>query len=342
MTSRKEVRLRPLAEDERPRLFTFYRETLRASERVIRLYEWRLRGRPASGGVETYVAEREGQLVGAVNAVPVRLSSRGEVFEAVWQQDSIVHPDARGQGIGSRLISYAASQSPIALAKGTVKPMYRLRKRAGFTDVPRDTYLLKPTKPFPGGRRASLKRRALFPAFWLAGQLTKRVPTRLQTVEIDRFDASFDRLAEALKERRSLRVYKPSAYLNWRYFTCPIRRYRVYAALRAAEPAGAAVLRTDGNSSEDAWIVDLILDEGDTRVAHTLLNVVSRRLGESAASAARTFATSPRLRRLLILRGFLPTSETPHFTYLVADDRRFPSGCTWSFLHGDGDTELLD
>lgn len=339
MTS--DVQFRPLRTDERGRLFAFYRDTLRDPERVITLYEWRLDGLPHSGSIRTCVAEREGRLVGAMNAVPARLSSDGEIFEAAWQQDSIVHPDVRGEGIGSRLTAYTARQSPIALAKGTVEPMYRLRKRMGFADVPNDTYLLRPLTPLPRGAKTSLKRRALFPALWLAGRMSRRLPTPLETVEIDRFDASFDRLADALARRADLRAHKPAGYLNWRYFTCPIRRYRVFAALRAGEPAGAVVLRGTETPDEDAWIVDLIVDETDSRAVHALVNVTFEALARSEASALRAFASCPRTRRVLLVRGFVATSETPHFTYHLADGRA-PVARTWIFSHGDGDTELLN
>lgn len=342
MTSQDDLRLRPLAADETERLFSFYRETLGNAEHVITLYEWRLRGRPSSGGIDTYVAERKGRLLGAMNAVPTRLSGWGELFQAAWQQDSIVHPEARGRGVGSRLTSYAARRAPIALAKGTVEPMYRLRKRAGFRDVPGDTFLVRPLRPLPGGPESSLKRRVLFPVLWLAGRISQRVPTRLETTEIERFDADFDRLADKLARRPGLRLYKPSGYLNWRYFTCPVRNYRVFATLREGEPSGAVVLRTDQDPGRDAWIVDLILDETDRQTAHTLVNAALNELGGSGAPGVRTFATCPRLRRLLLLRGFVPTSDTPHFTYHVVAKDESPPKDPWCFFHGDADTELLD
>lgn len=341
MSPNDDVELRRLGPEEKDRLFAFYRQTMDSAERVIALYEWRLSGRPDSGGVDTFVAVIEGRIVGAMNAAPIRLSSEGELLEAAWQQDSIVHPNARGRGIGSRLVSYAAAQTPIALAKGTVEPMYRLRKKAGFADVPRDTFLLRPTTPLPGSN-ASSKRRVLFPALWLAGRIASNVPTGLETTEIARFDASFDGLAETLAERTELRVYKPSGYLNWRYFNCPVRSYRVYAAVRGGEPAGAIVLRTDEDRRRDEWIVDLVVDETDSFLVQALLNVALRVTAGSPAPAVRTFATSPRLRRLLVLRGFVPTSETPRFTYhLSVPGSTSPAGC-WNFFHGDGDTELLD
>lgn len=339
MTPESNVRLRPLAADETERLFSFYRETLRSAERVIALYRWRLEDPARSGGVDTYVAEEEGRLIGAMSLVPATLSCGGEFFDAAWYADSIVHPDARGRGVGSRLLSYTAGQAPITLAKGTVEAMYRLRKRAGFMDVPGDTFLLRPLSPRVPSPKASLKRRILFPALWLAGRVSRRFPTGLDAVEIEHFDSVFDGIADALAETPDLRFYKPSGYLNWRYFACPTRRYRVFAALREGEPAGAVVLRINKRAGEDAWIVDLILDEADNQVAHSLVNVTLRTLAGSDACTVRTFATSPRLRRLLMLRGFLPTSDTPHFTYHVAEGKGFADS-TWSFFHGDCDTEL--
>lgn len=342
MSLADDAQLRRLAPNEQEHLFAFYRETLKSAERVIALYRWRLEDPDSSGGIDTYVAEEGGRFMGAMSLVPTRLSCNGRLFEAAWYADSIVHPDARGRGIGSRLLSFTAAEAPITLAKGTVEPMYRLRKRAGFVDVPRDTFLLRAMTPLPRGERVSFKRRTMFPALWLAGRISTRLPSQLDTVEIDRFDAGFDHLADALAQAPNLRFYKPSGYLNWRYFTCPIRRYRVFAALREGEPAGAVILRTAPRPGTDAWIVDLVLDESDGQVAHSLLNVAFEKLGRSRASAVRTFVTCPRLRRLLRLRGFFSASNTPHFTYHLTPDARLPRSYAWSFFHGDCDTELVD
>lgn len=342
MTSGDELRLRRLLPEELERLFSFYRETLPSAERVITLYRWRIEDPTSSGGVDTYVAEGDGRLLGAMSLVPVRLTSRGEFLDAAWYTDSVVHPAVRGRGIGSRLLDHTAVQAPITFAKGTVEPMYRLRKRAGFRDVPRDRYLLRPMTPVPRDTAASLKRKALFLPLWLVGRISRRIPARLETVELYRFDTSFDRLADQVAERPGPRPYKPSDYLNWRYFRCPVRTYRVFAALREGRSAGAIVLRIDEGTSHDAWIVDLVADDTDRAVVHALLKRACEEAVRGGVPTIRTFATSPRVRQLLWLHGFVSTRETPRFTYHVAPTGAALAAEEWSFFHGDCDTELLD
>jgi GNAT superfamily N-acetyltransferase len=343
MTTRPELRFAEIGLDETAELFQFYLSTLPHAERIRTLYQWRLAGTDADVGIRTVVARDESEIVGALSMVPFQLGQRGARIEAAWQYDTVVAPRQRGRGIARQLVDISAADFPLVAAKGTQPVMYGLRKRMGFEDVPRSTYLLLALSPL--SRSGSLRKRLAIPFFFI-GSLARRAArssSSLRTRVVPAFDRDFEALCQTIGQGEESTPVKTRDYLNWRYTRCPDRSYMIVRAEdHTGSLRGGAVIRPNPGAYQDGWLVDMIVDVQDQEGQRALLDACIRELRRSKASCVRTFSTSPGIRRVLVERGFLDTGITPRFTFRAATPLGSFQPETWNFWHGDGDTELHD
>jgi GNAT superfamily N-acetyltransferase len=333
------IAIRTASDADRPALESLYREFLPGGERVVRVFRWRDRGAPASGGNHPALAFEGDALCGVVNAVHVTLASRGERVAAAWQGDSLVHPGWRGRGLGKRLVNAAGHGRAILVAKSTSPSMYGLRKSLGFVDLANAEYLVRALRPWPPG---SLPRRAALARLWLRSLAVSPppIPADVELAPLGRFDAAFDDLAERVAAREEVAPVKTAAYLAARYSGAPDRAYLITRADTRAGLVGAVVLRPPAEPGGDAWLVDLVAEPDDPGAA-ALVALALRAAHAAGAGALKTFATAPAARRLLFAFGFVATRVSPRFTCLVRDARLadWPAR-PWNVWHGDSDGEL--
>lgn len=332
---------RALEAADEPALFSAYERWLDDGARIAELYEWRREGAPASGGVRPTIALLDGELIGSVSAVPVRVRLRGREIAAAWQQDSVVGPPARGKGVGKRLVAESSSGYDLLLAKSTSEAMYALRKSVGFADVPLRTFMVRVLSPFSAGSAA---KRAAYLGLWLAQQARApwRARTMLAAAPIDRFGPAFDRLAQKAAAGDELVVHKGADYLNWRYLECPGRRYEIRAIDDGGDTRGAVVIRLNERPGERAFLVDIVCDTRDTPAMDALLGEALREARAARAGDLLVFSSSARVRRRLARHGFTNTGRTPQFTFRVESPELRPAiaDAGWNFWLGDGDSEL--
>jgi GNAT superfamily N-acetyltransferase len=342
LSPRDEIQVGRLLPDLEESFLDFYRSTLKEAVRFEKYWPWHKAGPQGIGTEEAFVATFQGRLVGGVGAVAAPVTYAGRRIHASWQQDSIVSPSLRGKGVGRKLVEAAAQDFDVVMAKGTSDAMYRLRKSAGFQDVPRSNYLLKVLKP---ARHVNLGKR------WLAeivlrlwGKMLEGLAARgrVPVTTVDRFDESVDGLASALSVEPVFRLYKSTQYLNWRYLGCPDRKYNILRA-GAADSRGWAVTGIAEGGRGDGWIIDLLCPTNDRACRHSLLCAGVRNLRSSGVTRILAFATLPQARRSLMRLGFVPVPSTPRFTFRQSSNIPLPvpmENFLWDFWHGDGDVEL--
>lgn len=320
----------------------FMAQTLDTWPAFNELWQWRERGLPDSGGEQAVVAGDGNAVVGCVGIVPLRVSVDGQTTEACWQQDSLVSATMRGKGVGKKLVLEAEKDHPLIMAKGTSKAMYGLRKALGYTDVPFSDYLMCVNRPV--FNLSSPVKTLLELALYL-WQKTIPSPWHRQTPavqEISSFNAQYDRLAENLDREPGIRPVKNAAYLNWRYFQCPLKKYRVFQAGKD-HPRGAIVLGTSNKNPMEGWVVDLICASDDEICAYALLGEARRYFAGRQVKRILSFATKPIARRWLMRFGFIPTGRSPRFTYKYNKTDPISDllkNAEWNFWHGDGDLDL--
>lgn len=344
MPSNNQFEIRAFRKEDEKDFLNFYAKGLKRWGRFRELWEWRQNGLPHSGGETAVIAREDGAIVGSVGIVPANLICAGKYIRASWQQDSMVSPRMRGKGLGKQLVNAGLEEWPLAMAKGTNEAMYHLRKSIGYEDVPNSDFLLKVLNPRLRIRKP--KETLAECAFSIIRSVIPSPPSEAlsKVKEIEKFDGSFDLLADRLSLDNVLRLHKDQGYLNWRYFRCPGRKYKVLR-VGGEQTYGAVVLNISIEESDEGWIIDLICAPGEKGYAFALLSAAMNYFEDQGVSRIWTFATLPEKRRWLRRFGFVGTGRTPRFTYRVQDIDRHLIGLPhlpWDFCHGDGDVELYD
>jgi GNAT superfamily N-acetyltransferase len=321
-----------------PRLLDFWQRHL--TPRVAEVFRWRGEAGRISLS-HPYLAEQDGQILGAMNTVGVDLRGRGQCTRAVWQTDVVVSPEARGKGVVTRLMEQAAAANAFVLGKGTTAAMYAAKKKFGFRDVPNPNFQACPLTPFyPVG---ALLRRVKYAAGYAKSRSRRRRSSQpeIRISLASGFSAEFDALDVKLTAGETLSAWKPASYLEWRYLTAPGRSYRVLRADGAEGLRGAIVLRGPEGDERQSWIVDILAEPGDDPTVDALIEAAREMLTRDRAAVVWVFATSSRVRARLTRAGFLETVRSPRFTYFVSGTVPFdPGAVEWNFCDGDGDCEL--
>lgn len=331
-----------LTNKETPKFMHFMERTLGSWPDFKELWRWREQGLPESGGEQAVVAMAGEDVVGCVGIVPLTVNINGQLTEACWQQDSLVSPSMRGRRLGEKLVLEAEKNYHLIMAKGTSNPMYGLRRKLGYLDVPYADYLLAVHHPaFEAGGKTK-KAIASMLSLW---QKVLRPPQKkklLPIVMISRFDEGYDDLAEGLARESGVRPLKKKAYLNWRYFQCPLKTYTVFQA-GEDYPRGAIVLGRSNKDPMEGWVVDMLCASDDKICAYSLLTEARRYFTRNKIRHVLAFSTLPSARRWLMRFGFVPTRRFPRFTFKYNSTDPSPDvlqKAHWNFWHGDGDLDL--
>jgi predicted N-acetyltransferase YhbS len=228
--SSTQIEIKLLGSEDEKNLLNFFRHNLVTWEKFKLYWRWRNKNKNASGGEMAVIAKADGDIVGCVGIMSADVTLNGDRIKTSWQQDSLVSPAMRGKGLGKQLVNEGGKGWDMAMAKGTSKAMYGLRKSLGFLDVPNSDYLLRICKPRAMVR--TLKERLVEYILWLWKNLI-HIPGEDPAIDIkpiDAFDQSFDILADELSKENVVRLHKGQGYLNWRYFQCPGKFYKVFRA----------------------------------------------------------------------------------------------------------------
>jgi hypothetical protein len=238
---------------------------------------------PAETGAWVLRREDDAQVLGFIAALPLPYRVRGQRFFAATTADFMVDPAAGFHGVTlmreafkrfPRQVSIddmAATKALLGLMKA--KPIGELARWA----KPLDLRLLKGRRAW-ASRVPDLVLASARPLLRVADRA--RRPSGLREVTEVRFDARFDRFAEAHCGRSGASVYRDLAYYQWRYGAhSPQRDVRVLALLDSrGELEAYTVVATSASS---AWVLELCAPEGADS-----LNFMSLLVG--AVRAART------------------------------------------------------
>ncbi len=231
-----------------------------------------------------FVAEDDTQIVGHLAMLPIYMNLRGEKILGAQSVDAAIDPMYRRQGIFASLseecYAKAASQGIQLLYAFPNEAAYLGQMKLGWFDLgglPRLVEILNP--------KAIIKRRvhsamiatlAAKPVHLLlrAWKCNKRPEPvhQLKIVNVDSFDERFDYLWLKIKEKFSVSVWKDSSYLNWRYRSCPDKKYTVLAAEEQNDLIGFIVLSGETEQGDVGRVIDFLILPEKTVAAALLIS----------------------------------------------------------------------
>jgi GNAT superfamily N-acetyltransferase len=222
-------------------------------------FKWQYEENPAGEPIirVAYTCQ-DGQVVGELWGLPVRLQVADEVRYATLIINGVVRRDFRRRGVVKRigLESFAD-----ALAQRGIDFTFAIPSPASYhvdtrylhgIDLGRVPLLLKPLDwaALLAYKTGHLK---LFRPFSrpLASILKRVIPPEPRAAQakgitlhaVEHFDASFDALWERTRHKRPVTVVRDRAWLEWRYKQIPTRRYEVRVAQEQGVKLGYVVTR---------------------------------------------------------------------------------------------------
>jgi hypothetical protein len=212
-----------------------------------------------------------GEIVGYMGAIPVRVKIGAEERDTAWCVDTMVLESHRSRAVGSRLMVDAHEDLPFALSLGQTSEMREICLRLGWKQVAPLQVAQLVVHP-----ENVLKGKLPAPAAWAAGlglrtsavvrdRMQERVT--LSVREVSRFDARHDELWRECSESIPCAVVRDASYLNWKYVDQPGQEFirlelfqgdtlRGVAIWTWREPEGAYRYRR-------AMLVDLVVPFND-------------------------------------------------------------------------------
>lgn len=196
-----------------------------------------------TGRNRTYVAEdlARHRMAATYSLLPIRLRFNSTEISASLATNATTHPDYRGRGLFVRMGEHVLSnelqwQTPLTL--GMPNP-----------------------NAVPGHVKVGWEKICDLP--FLVKRDCRQVAHRCHQVE--RFDASLDRLVDRIQDRFNLLVLKDHRFLNWRIADRPGGRYACYVFPASTELRGYVVLKHfDDGDYRKSHILDLQAEDDET------------------------------------------------------------------------------
>lgn len=265
------------------------------------------------GKIFSFVAQDDGKIVGHHGVLPTWMNVGGKKIMGAQACDDETHPAYRKQGIFSSLVrqsgAYAASEGvsllygfpnelnhPIYVKFGWSHPgrLPRLvkvisRKSLLMDDLRRLPRLLKLLNPKTLVQKQAGTQRRGTPK--IATEITKRLAwlhstppegrelpkpaANTKIKSITTFDSRFDDFWLKVKDVLPITTWRDSTYLNWRYCSCPDKKYTVFTAEEDNTLVGFIVAKCQQEEGENVgYIGDFLSLPEKAGVASPLIYAV--------------------------------------------------------------------
>jgi hypothetical protein len=280
-------------------------------------WRWKFKLRPSPVENVWLAADGDGQPIFHYGGVPRTLKLGAEERDVMIAVDSVTESEFRRRGIltaGVRSAHRAWAEAGFACVLGLPNEQWGSRIQAlDWRPLFPLTWLLRPLRP-----EQLLARRLGFPPLGklgFIGRLGRSLPQdppdpSFEIEEVERLGDEVGAVAAAYASEGLLLPARDSAWLDWRYFACPLHRYRMLAARRGGRLAGYLVYRFDPESRY-GFIAELLTRPDDDGARYALAVAAAERLDRRGAIAVAALAApGSALFRSLRHARFLPRRKS--------------------------------
>lgn len=274
------------------------------------------------------VAAHAGCIVGFQAYIPVELLCDGEVILSGKDEDTLVDPDYRGQGVLDAMygkLFQRAERDRVAVLWGFTNTAVRPLLRNGYVSIGRFSAMQAPVKPHSNEH---------------LGRAAACLPAGITIENLDPPDERCDRFSmEFGRKVGGVTLHLSERFLRWRLYDNPFRRYAVYAAYEGERMVGLAAFKPEeqagiGYVSELAALPTSSVDVRDVIRALLLpgLHLFRRckiKLAEARPAGQHPFTRM--VRNVLAEYSFVPVPDDQATEFLV----RPISPCRDGFLQMD-------
>ena len=247
-----------------------------------------------------WIALDNNKIVGQNCGMIVPLKTGNKIINAAWSVDTIVLPEYRGLGIGTKLQKASGEYYDVFMSLSMSKVNRIVKEKIGsvsLTPVPvfwkflkinsifLNKFLFVKTINYPFLRKiynvicGIFKIHFILPLFLnfciLILNIIKRSKKKKQKTKIykiKKFDETIDVLWEHTEKKYNIIVKRTHEYLNWKYVNQPGMNYSIYLAKQDNIIKGYIVFRKNSKEElEFGMITDLYTAEDDTDTMDDLI-----------------------------------------------------------------------
>lgn len=316
---------------------------------------------------------KEREVIGHLATIPVRLAARGRLLNASWAVGLVVLPEHRNGPVAPLLVKKLGETTDTALTLHVEEAALRVFKGVGWRHlgvIPQyvrvlnarafvRTFARRGEQFLPGrGSRlwATLTRLSVplaalvslaFTGLSIAGALPRRRAAGVTVAEEGAFDPGYTELAERVKGKLGVWVFRDERYLAARYGG-RMGRYRLLACRRPGRLLGYALVKIRQFENDPRMgdirmgtLVDCVFDPDEPAVLDALLHsavALCRREGVDVVFCTASLrALGQRLRRhaFVAMRGTLNAAFHDR-TETLGDNLPLES---WHLMRGDSDAD---
>lgn len=240
-----------------------------------------------TGVVLIAVAEGEhGEVAGQCALKPVRMKVGSKICLGAQSLDAAVRPDYQGQGIYTKLATYAytaAAERGVPLIYGfpNRNSHHLLASRLNRVDLwdrpPVYMRILDAGQILGTRLENRVLRSAVVPigrtvSRWFYSGREIRMPDDCRLVPVERFDDRMDEFWAQASRPYQIAVVRDRQYLNWRYVENPEKGYRLFVVEKHSKVVGYIVLKCESRfQMEMGFIVDMLTVPGEQALADGLI-----------------------------------------------------------------------
>jgi len=329
--------------------------------------------RPANARAVPVLFVKDGEVIGHVGTVPVRLALPGGVRSAAWAVGLMVLPEYRNGLVAPLLMKKFNTAVDIGLTLHVEQPALRVFTGVGWRHlgvVPQYVRVLNArafTAAFvrrghrflspPWSRMWDAVTRssglagavvgATFGIASAAGWLRRSRPVGVSIVEEHGFDPAYAELAERVQAKLGVWVVRDAEYLASRYGG-RMSAYRLIACRESGRLLGYCIVKsrqfrgdTRMRDIRMGTVVDCVFDPDMPRILDALLYATVSVCRRERLDVVFCSASLRQMRRHLTRHGFLPIPGTLH---AAVYDRtgtivEMPALHSWHLMRGDSDAD---
>ncbi|MGB9833529.1 MAG: GNAT family N-acetyltransferase [bacterium] len=282
---------------EEEQILDLFRTVFPKIPRTLEEWKWEYEWSPFSPPIIA-LARHQGKVIGqeALFYVPMKCGERR--FLGAQSVDTMTDSQFRGRGIFGRLARLTLEEgkrrsTPLFYGFPNRNSYQAYVGKLGWVDITRVHRYIKVLN-LPSALRARLKSPTLCSLLgWIAYPLVQiyffgkgRRSQNFSLVQVERFDTSYDKFWETIRNRFPLMVDRTSQYMNWRYLDHPSGEYQAYFLKREGdeEIAGVAVLHLVKLQYPLGSIGEFFVKDWDPEIAQIFLTLVLEHLRSQGAA----------------------------------------------------------
>ena len=317
-------------------------------------FVWRYGQNPAGQAIIPVIRDGQGQVIGFIWVVPVRVRARGRDYLVATGTNLVIHPEYRNGLAYTKLMrrfQQVFKDSDIPLHFSFVSEnTYRQRQEQAPQTVSSLSLLVKPLELetlaqsyfAEGWQRLIIKGVGPLVLPFIFRQQPLAYGGGITVQAAEQFTQDFDDFWDENREKCPVMVIRDRAYLSWRFAPVSGRQYHILIARSQEQMLGYAVLRNCTiRGVNTGLIMDLLLTDsrlGELAGAYLMSETESYFRSRDVSLAAGLVSRSAPEYRALRQAGYvgLPQALAPrafHFAFFVHDtsDRELSSlcACDW-------------